>query len=278
MPRSLVSVALVLSLVASSFAEPPQFSTEPKWRPIFSGVELTDLVADKPRLLKGHAVRIDLTAEGIQFLATPGNADKPGETDGAKTTTFLKQHKLQVAINAAPFSPVEQKEGSPRDVVGVNVSRGKLVSDASVNYPALLLTKDNKARIAEPPFDFTGIENAVGGFQVVLKDGKVTEGVKDLHPRTAAGISRDGRYLIWLVIDGRQLTYSVGVTTAEAGEWLKSLGASEGINLDGGGTTILVTADKNGEPKIVNRPIHGGKPGEERVSASHLGLYAKPTK
>lgn len=278
MPRSLLAVALILFPAGGLLADPPQFTAEPKWRPIFAGVELTDLATEKPRLLKGHAVRIDLTADGIRFLATPGNGDKPGETDGAKTTTFLKQHKLQVAINAAPFGPVEQKEGSPRDVVGVNVSRGKLVSEASGNYPALLLTNDNKAHIATPPFDFAGVETAVGGFQVVLKNGKVIDGKPDLHPRTAAGVTADGKHLIWLVIDGRQEDYSLGVTTGEVGEWLKALGCAEGINLDGGGTTTLVTEGANGEARIVNRPIHGGKPGEERVSASHLGVYAKPLK
>jgi hypothetical protein len=274
------NLALLILLLAGPVLEaaPPQFAADAKWVPIFTGVELAQLSAEQPRALKGHAVRIELKADGILFLATPGNGDKPGETDGQTTSQFFKAHKLQLAINAAPYGPVEQKAGSPRDVVGAHVSSGKLVSEAFGKYPALAITKENQARILEPPFDFTGVENAVGGFQIVLKNGKVQEGSKDLHPRTAAGISADGKYLIWLVVDGRQITSSLGGTTSEVGEWLSRLGANDGINLDGGGTTTLVTADEKGEPKVVNRPVHGGIPGQERVAGSHLGLYAKPLK
>jgi exopolysaccharide biosynthesis protein len=79
-----------------------------------------------------------------------------------------------------------------------------------------------------------------------------------------------------LVIDGRQKGTSEGATTAEVGEWLRSLGAAEGINLDGGGTTTLVTEGPDGRPQVLNRPVHANKPGTERVSASHLGLRAQP--
>jgi exopolysaccharide biosynthesis protein len=88
-------------------------------------------------------------------------------------------------------------------------------------------------------------------------------------------VTADGQTLYLLVIDGRQPDYSLGATTGEVGQWLASLGAAEGLNLDGGGTTTLVIAEKTGF-KLINRPIHAGKPGTERVSASHLGLYAPP--
>jgi exopolysaccharide biosynthesis protein len=120
------------------------------------------------------------------------------------------------------------------------------------------------------------VYNAVAGFGIVLAGGETVATGKAVHPRTAAGISADGRYLYLLVIDGRQPGYSEGATTAEVGAWLKRLGASDGINLDGGGTTTLVFAGTDGQPKVVNRPIHAGVPGWQRVSASHLGVRARP--
>ena len=48
-----------------------------------------------------------------------------------------------------------------------------------------------------------------------------------------------------------------------------------------GGAAGVLTARRvaDGESaKVVNRPIHAGKPGTERVSASHLGVYAKRLK
>jgi hypothetical protein len=256
--------------------------SKPAWKAIFTGVELTELKASEPRLMVGYAVRIDLTAPGIRFLATPDNGDRPKETDGLKTSSFLTKHRLQVAINAAPFGPIHSVEGQPQDVVGLQVSQGKLVSPADNNAPALLISKRNQARIAAPPFDLDEVENAVAGFSIVLKNGKVVQGDQSIHPRTAAGISGDGKTLYWLVIDGRQKDYSLGATTGEVGEWLAALGCTEGINLDGGGTTTLVRElpGPDGQPvaKIINRPIHAGIPGTERVAASHLGLFALPLK
>jgi hypothetical protein len=266
--RSVLLLVLTALACESPFAEPP------RWKPLFQGVDHAELRADAPRLMRGHAVRIDLGAPGVSFLATPGNGERKGDTDGLLTSTFLARHRCQVAINAAPFAPIHQEEGKAQTVVGLSVSRGVVVSKADKARPALLLTKDNRARVASPPFDLAGVWNAVGGFQIVLRDGEVKKTNAAVHPRTAAGVSRDGKTLYLLVIDGRQKGHSLGATTEEVGRWLKALGASEGINLDGGGTTTLVVEGKDGKPAVLNRPIHGGKPGRERVSASHLGVFA----
>lgn len=267
-------VAVCLGVSAPAVAQEP-FQKLGDWRPLFQGVELIDLEARQPRLMRGHAVRIALGTPGLRFLATPDNGDRPDHTDGLKTSTFLTRYKCQLAINAAPFSPIHAEEGLPQKIEGLTVSEGKVVSPEKGNYPALLITKDNRASLARPPFRLEGVHTAVSGFGIVLENGRVLEGGKDVHPRTAAGISRDGKTLFWLVIDGRQHKYSLGATTGEVGQWLAALGAWDGINLDGGGTTTLVI-ERPGGFQVVNRPIHGGKPGTERVSASHLGVYAPP--
>ena len=130
--------ALLLLLVAASdtnFAEPVA------WKPLFQGVEITNLRADSPRLMRGHAVRIGLQTPGVSFLATPGNGDTKLDTDGLKTSSFLAKHRCQLAINAAPFSPIHKEEGLPQTVVGLTVSRGQVVSKADKTHPSLLLTK-----------------------------------------------------------------------------------------------------------------------------------------
>ena len=243
------------------------------WRPLFEGIEHAELRATAPRTMCGQALRVDLKQPGIEFVATPSNGDRPAETDGLKTSTFLARHHCQAAINAAPFSPIVGKEGQPQDVQGLQVAQGELVSSPT-NYPALLISKDNRASIASPPFQLDGVWNAVGGFSLVLQGGEVLGKDQPLHPRTAAGVSKDGRYLILLVIDGRQPGHSEGASTSEVGQWLKLLGAWDGINLDGGGTATMAMADADGKPKLLNRPIHGGVPGTERVAASHLGVRA----
>jgi exopolysaccharide biosynthesis protein len=93
------------------------------------------------------------------------------------------------------------------------------------------------------------------------------------HPRSVAGISSNGRYLYLLVIDGRRLG-SIGSTEAETALLLQVLGASEGINFDGGGSTALALLYPDGEVRVVNTPIHDQILGKERAVAGCLGIRA----
>ncbi|MDR7072392.1 phosphodiester glycosidase family protein [Fictibacillus barbaricus] len=63
------------------------------------------------------------------------------------------------------------------------------------------------------------------------------------HPRTIAGIKANGSLLL-VTIDGRKPGYSVGANFKESAQLLKSLGAVEAVNLDGGGSTTMTVNDK----------------------------------
>ncbi|MES5823416.1 phosphodiester glycosidase family protein [Streptomyces sp. RG80] len=58
------------------------------------------------------------------------------------------------------------------------------------------------------------------------------------QPRTLAGIDRHGRLLL-VTVDGRQPGVSEGFTLAEAARFMRSLGAVQALNLDGGGSTAM---------------------------------------
>lgn len=58
------------------------------------------------------------------------------------------------------------------------------------------------------------------------------------QPRTLAGIDRHGRLLL-VTVDGRQPGVSDGFTLAEAARFMRSLGAVQALNLDGGGSTAM---------------------------------------
>ncbi len=257
--------------VVARAVAPSTVLPDPGWQPVFEGVDLLEFVESEPRPLRGAAVRIDLAATGIAVLATGGNGDRPGETDGLKTSTFLRERRVQVAINAAPFSPVQLFERQAQDVAGYHVADSALVS-ASPGKTALMISTDGRASIRPAPAGADGVVVGVSGFGPVLNDGRVGGSESPLHPRTAAGVSRDGRWLFLLVVDGRQPGTSEGASTRELGERLASYGAWDGLNLDGGGTTTLVIEGMG----VVNTPIHGGIPGLERVAGSHLGIRARP--
>jgi hypothetical protein len=87
-------------------------------------------------------------------------------------------------------------------------------------------------------------------------DSDITEG---RHPRAAIGL--DGHRLIAVASEGRAPN-EAGLTLRELALLLDALGATEAINLDGGGSTSLVV-----EGRLVNRPVEaegveipGGRP------------------
>jgi hypothetical protein len=76
------------------------------------------------------------------------------------------------------------------------------------------------------------------------------------HPRTGLGITADGRVLM-VTVDGRRPS-SKGVTLAEMGELMRSLGAKHAFNLDGGGSTVMARfRPARGGFVVANRPADG---------------------
>lgn len=79
------------------------------------------------------------------------------------------------------------------------------------------------------------------------------------HPRTAAGVTRDGN-LYLVVVYGRNPYRSIGASVPEMANIMRSLGATDALNLDGGGSSVMVVngqltgapSDKRGERKIAD--------------------------
>jgi Phosphodiester glycosidase/PEP-CTERM motif len=94
-----------------------------------------------------------------------------------------------------------------------------------------------------------------------------------LDPRTAVGLSKDGRFLYLIAIDGRQPGYSIGTTTSDEAALMIDLGVFEGLNLDGGGSTALVQAGPGGAPDIIDSPS-GSFGVVERLDGNNLGVFA----
>ena len=73
--------------------------------------------------------------------------------------------------------------------------------------------------------------------------------------------------LYLFVIDGRQPNYSMGCTVYEVGEFLKHFGASDALNMDGGGSTTLVFREDN---KI--KKMNSYRNGQVRTVGASLGI------
>ncbi|MET9361778.1 phosphodiester glycosidase family protein [Streptomyces sp. NPDC006632] len=104
------------------------------------------------------------------------------------------------------------------------------------------------------PFAF-----ALGAYRV-LADHRPLPGLDSstAAPRTAVGIADHGRLLRLIATDGRE-SAGTGLTLAELAGLLRSLGCEEGVHVDGGASTTLVTRDPATRHAVVRNALDQGR-------------------
>ena len=268
---------------------------------VHHGIKLLSLQKKTPRLMKYYIMRIDLQTPGLSFVTTGRDPDwgKPMpdfpkrniRTKRITTAEFMQNARtpvkkgglglnMIVAFNGAPWgpwqSPFTHKYGDPP---GTMISNGVVVSERKKQNPMFVVYRDGKVDILEklPKSEYDKVSESVPGFVVIARDGKVLPGIvadKGTAPRTVYGLSRDHRYMYVLVIDGRQKGWSLGATLAEEAEIMIEAGASDAINMDGGGSSSMCVWDRRKKkPTLINR--HDPKRSYMRPVASNLGIVIK---
>ena len=253
----------------------------PEWQLVAGccpGLYFTSARILEPRL-EFWAVRADLSEPSLRIVINSKNTS-------IRVSSFVRENGLLAGINAVPFEPVSSREGEKRLNVGIVVSDGVITTQPVSSYDALVFYKNDSGlssvagrAVIKPQaeiVDIGSVENAIGGFRIILSEGELPERLfspdtTPRHPRSAVGLSADGRTLYLLVIDGRR-PGSIGATEAETGLILKKLGVTSGLNLDGGGSSALALRLSNGRVRTMNTPIHSGIPGRERAVAACLGI------
>lgn len=115
-----------------------------------------------------------------------------------------------------------------------------------------------------------GATVAIGGNLVLVKDGVIDVPSHPLNPRTAIGFSADGLTMWVVVVDGRTSS-SVGMTYLDLANYMKSLGADDAINLDGGGSSTMVARMPGATALSVrNTPSDGS----QRLVANGFGFVS----
>jgi hypothetical protein len=108
---------------------------------------------------------------------------------------------------------------------------------------------------ANPPAEITlsvpqpGVANAISGAQLLNAGNYVGDNVAgplaaQAHPRTAVGLTQDNKTLIVVTVTGSGQSGAIALGPLAA--YLKSLGAWNAINLDGGGSAQLYYRGDNG--------------------------------
>lgn len=269
-------------------------------QPLFQGITYSRRLAAQPQPQVIHLLSVDLTAPGLKPFVTPGvskgtpsgDPASPQGTLALRTSKFLRQQGLQVAVNANFFYPFwsrtpwhyRPREGTQVYPVGLALSEGEVVSPASPRQPSLCFLAQ-RAEIRGQGDCPPGTQQAVAGSLLLLADGQLTaliqararypQIVNKPYPLNIAALSANGEQLWLLLVDGKQPLYSEGMTLTEAAVLLQQLGAAVALQLDGGGSTTLAI-DTPAGPQILNSVIHAVVPGLERPVANHLGFFANP--
>lgn len=292
--KKLVFVASFVCAVLAALAEPVDWDAAEQIAP---GVRAAGYRTTEPRMMECRLLRVDLKQKGLSFVST-GRAKEWGEampdvtnrtvivdTRREPTEAFMKRKRAEglnvvAAINTAPWSPWEKpwnhKFGR---LPHLTVANGEVVSHNTRPGPMLVIWKDNTAVITNglAEADFEKVAAAHPGFSIIMRDGKAPERKPgaSLAPRTAFGISKGGRFLYALIVDGRQKDWSLGADMADLANMLKEAGVSDAINVDGGGSTTLVTLGADGK-SLVHRNRHDPHFKVYRSVALNLGIVVDP--
>lgn len=120
------------------------------------------------------------------------------------------------------------------------------------------------------------IETAIGGCTLLIDNGqkaKITYEIKGNNARTAVGYSQDNRYIYFISVE--KGSSSVGMTLDQLSSFLLSLDIWKAVNLDGGGSTTLVSRPL-GQNGLVN--VTTPQYGSERAVPNGLAVYTTAPK
>lgn len=266
-------------------------------RAVSDGIDVLELAADTPRLMKGYLMRVDLNRHG--FVGTdrcranwgepmPEVKDRyvPCRTERQTTADFLKERRaagldVVAAINTTPWGPWDNRTFNARyaEPFGPTIAGGRIVGWQDRPSGAYFCVETNgAARIVRHVgyADHRRYDLVQAAFSVILEKGAGCWRKEDvsLAPRMAVGLSADARTFYALAVDGRQPGWSLGATMADLAHSLRAAGATDALNMDGGGSTTLLYWDPaKGAPVMVNR--HDPARRHVRRNAVNLGFVRR---
>ena len=194
-------------------------------------------------------------------------APKFGQT-GEFLQTMAKDAGAKLAINASGFIDINER-GNGGQPTGTIIKDGKIVwTGKSTGYVGGIagFNKDNVLVLTHSTAEQAvqdGMRDAVefGPFLIVNGQPAIIKGNGGwgTAPRTVLAQRKDG-IVLFVIIDGRQPGYSIGINMPDLVDLLLKYKAYNAVNLDGGASSSLV---ENGE--IINKPCAISVTGERLI-------------
>lgn len=262
-------------LTSEPWPDRPVFGVKADGTPMIGIVKMSLTIRfDSGLMLKPNGIDRPATAGEMVVYEKFWGTSAPPTPDAAEMVLRCNWKQLASSgrLKAEIVSALPEARGSavPDDGVVV-IARGPRASEmlkaaeGQKSCDVQLVLQDEEGR------SWLGVTECVGGEPMVLKGGEPwtgdgTQGTASTssfsttrHPRTAAGITRNGS-IILVVVDGRQVT-SRGASLKELAQVMSNLGCTDAVNLDGGGSSTMIVRGL-----VVNSPSDG----QQRLVASGL--------
>ena len=219
--------------------------------------------------------------DGYDFYYTDLNAQK--QTVEQHMQEAIKNGKNAIAgVNGDQFY-IEGRELGDYRPDGLTIKDGKVISKGEPTRPSLVgtterdraffgITKDGKPIIAmESEYvnnaaKLATLQTAIGANIKLAENGatvyykthrNIGHGTTSDSPRTVYGYDKDGRVIL-MCVDGRSLNHSNGAWLLQLSLLMHQFGASDVVQLDGGGSTCMVLRNPDTNAyETVNKPSDG---------------------
>lgn len=165
-----------------------------------------------------------------------------------KILDYLSAYNAVLGINAGGFV---KKTG---EVLGLVASQGVLTRGVDAELTTIAFTDKHElfvCNITEADWINLKVRDGVQFKPVLVYRGRrINHNVTKwgIHPRTVVGQRKNG-VVIFLVIDGRQIGYSLGATLDDCIDIMLSYGAYMAGNCDGGSSSVMAYNNR-----IITRP------------------------
>ncbi len=240
------------------------FVLSPDRKPYIDRVDFAGKLTFGNNSTRIHAVnmqRLEWEDTGNDFMLLYTNSYGPkteNRTGGTKVVIKPKSGNFFFSANKNIEAVVEEIYENTEGVT--DIPEGKALLWGRGNSEAFLKTLSVGSEVTvflgtnlrDQPGLLTDFKELMGGSNhIIMRNGILEDPIDDRQPRTAIGFSSDSTKVYYVVFDGRAAG-SAGATMKECGAIFKAIGASNAVNLDGGGSSCMVV-----NSKIVNNVSDG---------------------
>lgn len=240
------------------------FVLSPDRKPYIDRVDFAGKLTFGNNSTRIHAVnmqRLEWEDTGNDFMLLYTNSygtKTENRTGGTKVVIKPKSGNFFFSANKNIEAVVEEIYENTEGVT--DIPEGKALLWGRGNSEAFLKTLSVGSEVTvflgtnlrDQPGLLTDFKELMGGSNhIIMRNGILEDPIDDRQPRTAIGFSSDSTKVYYVVFDGRAAG-SAGATMKECGAIFKAIGASNAVNLDGGGSSCMVVNNK-----IVNNVSDG---------------------